>query len=149
NWGIGDFTDLAALLEHAADRGASAIGLNPLHALFPDEPERASPYSPSTRLYCNPLYLDVERILDFARCVAAQQLVSSYEFQRELGHLRGTDQVAYAAVATLKYRVLRMLFEAFQQSASPVRRRAFEAYVRSQGRPLRQLGIFERLRELR
>src|SRR5712692_8397031 len=44
NWGHGDFTDLARLVALAALSGASGVGLNPLHALFLDRPERASPY---------------------------------------------------------------------------------------------------------
>jgi (1->4)-alpha-D-glucan 1-alpha-D-glucosylmutase len=47
NWGIGDFGDLVRLIEQWASRGAGFVGLNPLHALFPHDPERASPYSPS------------------------------------------------------------------------------------------------------
>ena len=149
NWGIGDFTDLVDLIERAAAAGASAIGLNPLHVLFPDEPERASPYSPSTRLYLNPLYLDIEAVPDFARSPEARALVASYDFQRELGRLRGTDLVSYASVAVLKYRVLRMLFERFERAASPTRRRAFARFVEERGPPLRLLGTYERLREFR
>ncbi len=46
NWGIGDFGDLKAMLVDVAKRGGSFIGLNPIHALYPANPERASPYSP-------------------------------------------------------------------------------------------------------
>ncbi|MGC2204034.1 MAG: hypothetical protein WA633_28310 [Stellaceae bacterium] len=35
----------ATCVELSADRGADVIGLHPLHALFPDDPEHASPYS--------------------------------------------------------------------------------------------------------
>ncbi len=46
NWGIGDFGDLRRMLEFCAESGASTVLLNPLHALFPNVPERVSPYSP-------------------------------------------------------------------------------------------------------
>ena len=59
--GIGDFTSLARLGEVAAESGAGIIALNPLHALFPDQRERASPYQPSDRRFIDPLYLDVSR----------------------------------------------------------------------------------------
>jgi 4-alpha-glucanotransferase len=49
NWGHGDFTDLSALLDLAADLGAAGVGLNPLHALFDDRPSDASPYAPNSR----------------------------------------------------------------------------------------------------
>src|ERR1043166_7833934 len=62
NWGHGDFTDLANLVEAACELGAAGIGLNPLHALFPDRAEQASPYAPNSRIFLNPLYFDVEAI---------------------------------------------------------------------------------------
>src|SRR3990167_4778341 len=73
NWGIGDFGDLARLVEQWADRGAGIIGVNPLHALFSHNPAPASPYSPSSRLRLNVLYLDVEAIEDFRICEQAQR----------------------------------------------------------------------------
>ncbi|MBW8785059.1 MAG: glycogen debranching protein GlgX, partial [Novosphingobium sp.] len=57
--GIGDFTTLAELVRHGGAAGADAIGLNPLHALFPEQRDRASPYSPSDRRFLDPIYLDV------------------------------------------------------------------------------------------
>ena len=60
NWGIGDLADLESIaLEYAKD-GIDFIGINPLHALFPAHPEWASPYSPSSRRWLNPIYLAVD-----------------------------------------------------------------------------------------
>jgi hypothetical protein len=64
DWGIGDFGDLRSLVELAAFRGADVIGLNPLHALFPDDPEHASPYSPASRLLLNILNIDVSAVAE-------------------------------------------------------------------------------------
>ena len=72
NWGIGDFTDLALLAEQWAGRGAGVVGVNPLHALFAHNPRHASPYSPSSRLFLNTLYLDVEAIAEFSECDGAR-----------------------------------------------------------------------------
>jgi len=60
SWSVGDFADLARFTRWAAGAGAGAVLLNPLHAQPPVEPFPASPYSPSSRRFVNPLYLRVE-----------------------------------------------------------------------------------------
>lgn len=50
---FGDFGDLARAAEALAARGADALAINPVHALFPGYGERYSPYSPSSRLFLN------------------------------------------------------------------------------------------------
>ncbi|HBK06052.1 MAG TPA: 4-alpha-glucanotransferase [Acetobacteraceae bacterium] len=57
--GIGDFTTLAHFAATAAEAGASMVGVNPLHALFPHDRTRASPYQPSDRRFLDPIYIDV------------------------------------------------------------------------------------------
>src|SRR5207302_177152 len=101
NWGIGDFTDLATLIELAAGQGADLVGVNPLHALFAADPEAASPYSPSNRRMLNVLYIDVEAVDEFAGCDAATARVAAPAFQRELARLRTAPLVAYRGVAAL------------------------------------------------
>lgn len=54
--GFGDFTALGHLAEDAAAYGAQAVAMSPVHALFGAAPEHYGPYSPSTRLFLNPLY---------------------------------------------------------------------------------------------
>ncbi|RYF63030.1 MAG: 4-alpha-glucanotransferase, partial [Comamonadaceae bacterium] len=56
SWGIGDFTDLAQCAALAAAQGAAFVGVSPLHALRPGQPEAASPYSPSSRVALNVLH---------------------------------------------------------------------------------------------
>jgi 4-alpha-glucanotransferase len=85
--GIGDFTALAELAEGAAREGAAAIGVNPLHALFPAEPRHISPYSPSSRLFLNPLYVDLGpigadegRFVDYQAVAAAKRIAFKQRF---------------------------------------------------------------------
>ncbi|MDN5850631.1 MAG: 4-alpha-glucanotransferase, partial [Nitrococcus sp.] len=70
NGGIGDFTDLRDLIALCHAAGADLVGINPLHSLFPHNPAHASPYSPSSRLFHNVLYLDVEAIAKLDECAA-------------------------------------------------------------------------------
>jgi glycogen operon protein len=64
--GIGDFTTLAAIAAATARAGGSIVGVNPLHALFPGDRERASPYHPSDRRFLDPIYIDLDRVPDLA-----------------------------------------------------------------------------------
>jgi 4-alpha-glucanotransferase len=87
--GIGDFTALAELAEGAARAGAAAIGVNPLHALFPAEPRHISPYSPSSRLFLNPLYVDLGPITSDDGAFVDYEAVASAKhpaFERVFAH---------------------------------------------------------------
>jgi 4-alpha-glucanotransferase len=110
NWGIGDFTDLADIARIAASQGASFLGVNPLHELFLDRPEQASPYSPSSRLALNPLYLDVEAVDGYADCAEARDLVRSDAFAARIAALRSSSFVDYAGVSRAKREVLALAF---------------------------------------
>jgi 4-alpha-glucanotransferase len=119
NWGHGDFTDLADLIDIASQLGAAGIGLNPLHALFDDRADEASPYYPSSRLFLNPLYIDVEAIPEFPR-------ESMVEFRTSIDATRERELVDYAAVAAAKSDALHLAFDVFA---------AFELLRRRFGKP--------------
>ena len=80
------------MVRGCAPCGASFVGLNPLHALFPGNPWHFSPYSPSSRHFLNVLYVAVERVPEFAECVAARDAVADPQFQAELERLRATAE---------------------------------------------------------
>jgi (1->4)-alpha-D-glucan 1-alpha-D-glucosylmutase len=150
NWGIGDFTDLAELVGRAAEARASAIGLNPLHALFPEEPERTSPYSPSSRDALNVLYIDAEAIADFAECESAGILRHSPDFEQTLARLRAAPFVDYAGVAAAKLQMFELLYRHFRDrhlSAQDESGRAFRAFQAAAGPALRRFATFHALRE--
>jgi 4-alpha-glucanotransferase len=55
---FGDFGALARFAAAAAKAGADALAISPVHALFPADATRFSPYAPSTRLFLNVLLAD-------------------------------------------------------------------------------------------
>ncbi|TVR98331.1 MAG: 4-alpha-glucanotransferase [Rhodospirillales bacterium] len=111
DWGIGDFGSLRTLVDSAASLGAAAIGVNPLHALFPHDPERASPYSPSSRLFLNQIFLDVAGMPDLAASPAARKRVE--ERQGEIATLRALPRVDYTRVTALKHEICEDIFADF------------------------------------
>ncbi|MDA8478390.1 4-alpha-glucanotransferase [Citrobacter sp. Awk 4] len=113
NWGIGDFGDLKAMLVDIAKRGGSFIGLNPIHALYPANPESASPYSPSSRRWLNVIYIDVNAVEDFRQSEEAQAWWQMPETQQKLQRARDAEWVDYTAVTALKMTALRMAWKRF------------------------------------
>ncbi len=150
NWGMGDFTDLKNLVGIAHELGANVIGLNPLHALYPHNPGHISPYSPSSRLFLNLLYLDVEAVPDFEESALARELVQMPGFQDRLQALRDTELVDYRQVAELKLQVLEILYRHFRERHlhhnSP-RGQAFRAFQGNAGEALRRQTLYEALQE--
>jgi malto-oligosyltrehalose trehalohydrolase/4-alpha-glucanotransferase len=147
DWGIGDFRDLRRLVELAADRGADVIGLNPLHAMFPDDPEHASPYSPASRVLLNILNIDVTAVPELLGCPEMGDLITSEAFGQNVAACRAKHLVDYAEVTAIKLSVLEKLFDACRGAVDPVRWRAFEAFRREQGEMLERNCVFLVLRE--
>jgi 4-alpha-glucanotransferase len=139
NWGHGDFTDLFDLVALAGKVGAAGIALNPLHALFDDRPEQASPYSPNSRLFLNPLYIDVDAIPEFPGTGAAG-------LKETVARLREQELVDYAGVAAAKLAGLRLAYERFRRNASEQRRAGLTAFCRERGFWLARFAGFEVLR---
>jgi len=141
NWGIGDFSDLKALIRWLAARGAAFIGLNPLHALAPADPERASPYSASSRHFLNLLYISVPAVPEFQECAAALDRAADPLFADRLAELRSAPNVDYSGVRKIKFEILELLFRDFcdrHLSQGTARAAAFRSFVAAGG-PLLQL----------
>ena len=148
NWGIGDFTDLLNLMKYAAEKKLDFVGINPLHALFTSKPAFASPYSPSSREWLNPIYLDVEKVGAFTYNEQLKNWLAQPKIRQRIAALRITETVTYTAVWACKRDALHMAFNAFEQDtceAAANERAAFEAFVTNKGKALQGFGLFEAL----
>jgi (1->4)-alpha-D-glucan 1-alpha-D-glucosylmutase len=149
-WGMGDLGDLRTLIEQWGRRGAGVIGLNPLHALFPHNPAHASPYSPSSRLFLNVLYIDVTAVPDALEATDVLATIGSEAFQNALRRARDAELVDYPAVAKLKFPLLERLYRHFRlRHLTPQtgRGKAFRRFQEAGGPRLALHTLFEALQE--
>jgi 4-alpha-glucanotransferase len=138
DWGIGDFGSLARSCASTGKVGCSAIGLNPFHALFSNRPEDASPYSPSSRLFLNPLYIDI------AGEASSRGVREIDELQRSASRLRASPLIDYAGVWQAKLTALQTLFANLRQQPEPPE---LSHFVAEQGEALEQFALFSALAE--
>jgi 4-alpha-glucanotransferase len=133
NWGIGDFSDLAALAEWGGSVGAEFVGVNPLHALL-NRGFDISPYSPLSRLYRNPIYIDVACVPELQRAPEIATRIASPEFVAELESLRESSGVQYEQVTAVKGLVLKALHHVFEtrvRGSGEPRDREFKNFIRT------------------
>ncbi len=96
--GIGDLAGAADLARAAGAKGADAIALSPMHALYAADPAKFGPYSPSSRLFLNPLH-------------AAPELVFGQAVGGDAPPPNGL--IDWPTASQAKYTLLRRLFESF------------------------------------
>ena len=133
NWGVGDFSDLKKLVEICAQNGADIIGLNPLNVLVHDFPDDASPYSSISRLFLNPIYIDVKKVVGFA-----PEMLRGEE--NVLEGARNASDIDYSAVYNLKMRVLHKIFA---KISGTQQEKEFMAYCAQKGDDLQSLTTYQ------
>ncbi|MGH8679262.1 MAG: 4-alpha-glucanotransferase, partial [Burkholderiales bacterium] len=136
NWGIGDFTDLLTIVEQWAAAGADVVALNPLHAMFVHDPQHASPYSPSSRLFLNVLYIDPEKVPDVVEGERSREFARSADVLTRLAALRAQELLDYAAVSEIKLRALELAYQHFRDrhlAGDSQRGRAFREFQAQRG----------------
>ncbi|WP_045746624.1 MULTISPECIES: 4-alpha-glucanotransferase [Actinoplanes] len=104
SWGMGDLGDLRTFVADSA--GAGLVLLNPLHAITPTTPVPASPYSPSSRRFANPVYLRVADTAEYQR--ADPELRARVDALRPAAPANGL--IDYTAVWSAKLAALELLW---------------------------------------
>ena len=137
--GIGDLGALAELCRAAAGAGAAVVGINPLHALFPTDRTRASPYYPSDRRFLDPLMIDIAAPpVPVCHPTVAAALAAA---RPRLERLAAAPLIDYSAVWRAKLPVLEAAFAAAGADPAPTRFRA------ERGAALRDFARFQALAE--
>jgi 4-alpha-glucanotransferase len=143
--GLGDTLAVADLARHAANQGADALALSPVHALFSADHEHYSPYSPSSRLFFNALHAAPASLLGRER---VQRAVLACGVQAELTHLESLDLIDWPAVAEVRQRLLRQLYKDFWQAPGELLD-GFLAFCKAGGTALQHHCRFEAIYEHR
>ncbi|WP_051987484.1 4-alpha-glucanotransferase [Bosea sp. UNC402CLCol] len=143
--GIGHFGGVAALGRAAAARGADALAISPVHALYGALPALFSPYSPSTRLFYNPLHADPAAALPDA---LIRDVIARQGLAEEMARLSALAQINWLSATPARQRLLRALFDALRDpaaSGTEAARADFERHLAEASPLLRGHAIFEAL----
>lgn len=137
--GIGDTSAVRQLAEAAAGQGADAVALSPVHSLFAADPGRYSPYSPSSRLFLNPLLAD-------PAVVFGEERVARHRV--DTADLDSATLIDWNAACAAKFTLFRRLFDDFEvhdiAAATPLAA-DFVRFVETGGETLQSHAAFEAL----
>jgi len=122
SWGIGDLGDLAALAGDPSLCGDFTL-INPLNA--PPAASHPGLYRPSSRLFRNPIYLDMEQIPE-RRALSGPARERFEQLAAAGRRLTGQDVIDRPEVLQIKDQALRLCFAAIDEL--PARRQALQSW---------------------
>ncbi|WP_268796577.1 4-alpha-glucanotransferase [Pseudomonas huanghezhanensis] len=141
--GFGDTQALEALARSAGERGAAAIAISPVHAMFANNSDSYSPYSPSSRLFLNALYAAPGAILGER---AVRLAIDETGLDQELKRLEALPLIDWPMAAAAKWKLLRSLYSTFVASGHPLHE-DFNSFRHAGGEALINHCRFEALRD--
>lgn len=137
----GDFGLLAGLARGAAQSGASALAISPVHAMFGADPQRYSPYAPSSRLFLNTAYIQPSIVLGNDAVRRALQTMGETISPRAVNG----NVVEWPDILPRRMALLRRLFDDFRQDGPADLVQAFETFRRQGGEALQIHACYEAL----
>ncbi|MBV6288320.1 4-alpha-glucanotransferase [Pseudomonas aegrilactucae] len=139
--GFGDCLALEALARSAAERGADALAISPMHAMFTRNHPSYSPYSPSSRLFLNSLYASPHALLGER---AVRVALDALQLQGPLDTLERLPLIDWPQAAKARQQLLQALYLDFVQGEHPARA-DFDSFRQAGGQALEDHCRFEAL----
>ncbi|MDZ3992488.1 4-alpha-glucanotransferase [Pseudomonas sp. Teo4] len=137
--GYGDCLALEQLARSAAERGADALAISPVHALSAIDQQHYSPYSPSSRLLLNTLYASPAAVLGER---AVRMAIEACGLEQMLEDLEQRPLVDWPRAADARQRLLQALYQDFSQGDHPLRE-DFDSFRAAGGQALEHHCRFE------
>ncbi|MFB4390298.1 MULTISPECIES: 4-alpha-glucanotransferase [unclassified Pseudomonas] len=137
--GYGDCLALEQLARSAAERGADALAISPIHALSVFDQQHYSPYSPSSRLLLNTLYASPAAILGER---AVRMAIEACDLSQTLEDLEQQPLVDWPRAAYARQQLLQALYKDFSHGEHPLRE-DFERFRAAGGQALEHHCRFE------
>lgn len=134
NWGVGDFSDLRQAIELLGESGGDVIGLNPLNVLLHDYPEAASPYASISRLFLNPIYIDVENVPEYQK---GDKNVAA------INAAKAKENIDYTSVYRLKIKALQAIYERLKKKSDTAYAKEFAEFKNKDEGDLQRLAVFQ------
>lgn len=132
SWGMGDFADLATLAQQLAADGADFLLINPVHAANTFPQVTASPYSPTSRRFVDPLYLRPEACPEY-RVLTEEARATVDALGASARQLNEAELIDRDAVWRLKRAALQTLY---RHGMNRSRRRELDLFIDEQGQAL-------------
>ena len=127
--GYGDCLALEQLARTAAERGADAMAISPIHALSIFDQQHYSPYSPSSRLLLNTLYASPSVVLGER---AVRMAIEACDLEQTLQDLEQQPLVDWPRAADARHQLLAALYKDFAQGEHP-QRDDFDSFRKAAG----------------
>ena len=108
SWGTGELPDLVPLAAWLSSAGFNRLLLLPVGVVAQGD---TSPYSATSAMAIDPMYIALGRVPEFTRAGGADALSPGTRTQIE--HARASDSVQYAAIRSAKEAALSLAFERF------------------------------------
>lgn len=136
----GDYAALAEFTRAAAHRGADAVAISPIHAMFSADPARYSPYAPSSRIFLNVNFADPAIALGAEAVKAAEA-----QTPRPMPGSQERLLIDWPEVLRYRMEIFSHVFRYFENRAPAQLLREFEGFCQRGGQMLHSHGCYEAL----
>jgi len=143
SWGIGEFSDLPVVATWMRDAGLGMLQLLPLNEMAPGQ---RSPYSATSAMALDPIFISVPAVPDFQ--AAGGESVLDDVSRRVLASARTATKVDYRRVRVIKIIALRAAFERFfasEWTRDSARAADLRRFIEEQGWWLEDYALFRAL----